>query len=182
MRLRAERTRLGLNQADLARIGGVSRNSQTAYESGKTPFTSEYLVCIAEAGLDPLYIITGGRSKGALSDEQARILEALDAVPAANRDALLNLVFSLSGKTPSNADLSLPSTAALSDALAGFFEASPDLSGDELVHELATSLPIILRAAADEIDDGRSDQRNTEPSPRAVGHAGHRVAQPVRRS
>lgn len=157
-RLRAERDRLGLSQAELARIGDVSRNSQTAYETGKTPFTSDYLVLVTGAGVDPLFVITGERSAGTLNSDQAAILSAFDILEPAGRTALLYISCSLSGQVVPAAPINLPSTAALEEAFAGFLEGSPGLKGDELVRELAMSLPTLLRGAADEIGVPQSDR------------------------
>ena len=181
-RLRAERDRLRLSQSELARIAGVSRNSQTAYETGKTPFTSEYLALVTEAGMDPLFIITGTRSTRVLTDEQASMLSAFDAANPTARSALLYLACSMVGRTAPVAPFNLPSTAALTDAFGGLLEASPGLVGDELARELAKRLPIILRSAEDEIVIPQSGSHG-DP----VGHQGdhdddRRAAQPRRRT
>lgn len=180
-RLRAERDRLHLSQAEFARIGGVSRNSQTAYETGKTPFTSDYLGLVTEAGADPLFIITGARSAGILDEEQASILAAFNALKPAGRDALLYLACSLAGHVAPAASINLPSTAALADAFGGLLEASPGLAGDELAHELATRLPIILRSAEDEIATPRSQSPGGAVAPRSGHDDDRRAARPGRR-
>jgi len=58
-RLKMERTRLGLTQADFARAGGVSTPSQTGYENGKAAPGIDYLAGIARIGVDVQYVITG---------------------------------------------------------------------------------------------------------------------------
>ena len=60
-RLREERVRLGLNQADLAAIGGVAKTSQFNYEKGERSPDAAYLAAVAEKGVDVLYVITGRR-------------------------------------------------------------------------------------------------------------------------
>ena len=180
-RLRAERDRLRLSQSELARIGGVSRNSQTAYETGKTPFTSEYLSLVTEAGMDPLFIITGSRSATVLTDSQASILSAFDAAPPMGQNALLYLACSLVGRAAPIAPIVLPSTAALADAFGGVLEASPGLAGDELAHELARRLPIILRSSGDEIAITQSDSRGHPVERQADRDDDRRAAQPARR-
>lgn len=65
-RLREERQRLGLDQRKMAIAGGVSRNSQLAYEAGHTPPNAEYLLELEKGGADAAYILTGRRSGGTL--------------------------------------------------------------------------------------------------------------------
>jgi transcriptional regulator with XRE-family HTH domain len=154
--LRCERERLRLSQADLARIGGVSRNSQLAYESGKTPFTSEYLKLVTDAGVDPAHVITGVRSEGSLGDDHARLLAGFDALSPHDRATILRIISSLSAQAAPPVVSRLPSRASLAEAFGALLDASPGLAGDDLAHELATRLPIILRAAEREIASPRS--------------------------
>jgi len=63
-RLREERVRLGLYQQDLADAGGVSRKTQSAYESGATAPDVAYLSLVAARGVDVLYVFTGQRERG----------------------------------------------------------------------------------------------------------------------
>lgn len=58
-RLRRERMRLGMEQYELAEIGGVGRMSQSNFESGKRQPRSLYLLRVALAGVDIRYVITG---------------------------------------------------------------------------------------------------------------------------
>jgi len=58
-RLRKERSRLDLNQADFALIAGVSRKSQSLYEKNERNPDAVYLSAIAAAGADVNYILTG---------------------------------------------------------------------------------------------------------------------------
>lgn len=60
-RLKEEREKLGLNQTDFAGIGGVGRKSQFNYEEGERQPDASYLVAIAGAGVDVLYVLTGQR-------------------------------------------------------------------------------------------------------------------------
>jgi len=59
--LRVERVRLGLNQSDLAKIGGVSKATQVAYEADSTKPDASYLARITEAGVDVYWLLTGRR-------------------------------------------------------------------------------------------------------------------------
>lgn len=73
-RLREERKRTGLNQADFAKAGGVHRNSQTEYETGKTPPNADYLSAVAELGVDVRYLLTGVRTTASLTASEAEVL------------------------------------------------------------------------------------------------------------
>jgi transcriptional regulator with XRE-family HTH domain len=57
-RLKRERMKSGLNQADFAAQGAVSKASQVAYESGVNSPDAVYLARLA-ANVDLLYVLTG---------------------------------------------------------------------------------------------------------------------------
>lgn len=61
-RLREERLRLNLNQADFAALAGASKRAQLKWEQGESAPAATVLSAFAEAGADVLYIITGKRS------------------------------------------------------------------------------------------------------------------------
>lgn len=63
-RLRAERERLGLSQADLAQLAEQSRKSQVRYEADERQPDASYLATIAKHGFDVLYILTGAHIPG----------------------------------------------------------------------------------------------------------------------
>ena len=58
-RLKKERLRLKLTQAQLADAGGVGRHAQSCYERDITLPRADYLSAITLLGVDVLYIITG---------------------------------------------------------------------------------------------------------------------------
>jgi transcriptional regulator with XRE-family HTH domain len=60
-RLKEERNRLGLSQAAIGEISGITKNSQINYEANKRSPDSAYLAKIAEIGADVNYILTGVR-------------------------------------------------------------------------------------------------------------------------
>lgn len=63
-RIQIERARLGLSQSALAKIGGVSRETQLNYEKkdgGSTP-NCVYLTRVMERGLDVMFVLTGKRA------------------------------------------------------------------------------------------------------------------------
>lgn len=62
-RLREERDRLGMNQADFAELAGVTKRTQANYESGSRHPDTEYLARIAKGGANVHYIVTGQPEK-----------------------------------------------------------------------------------------------------------------------
>jgi transcriptional regulator with XRE-family HTH domain len=60
-RLREERERLGLNQEGFGQLGGVRKQAQLLYEKDERKPDSDYLVAVAAAGVDVLFVLTGRR-------------------------------------------------------------------------------------------------------------------------
>jgi len=60
-RLRQERDRLGLSQADFAERGGVRRTTQHIYESNTRVPDLNYLERVQDAGADLAYLVLGER-------------------------------------------------------------------------------------------------------------------------
>lgn len=58
-RLRRERDRLGLTQDDFGRLGGVKRLTQYLYEQDSRVPDLRYLMRLAEAGVDVVYLLLG---------------------------------------------------------------------------------------------------------------------------
>jgi len=58
-RLRKERLRVGMDQRSMAEALGISRNSQQAYEAGRTPPPSDYLIAAHAKGVDIVFVLTG---------------------------------------------------------------------------------------------------------------------------
>ena len=86
-----ERARLGFNQADFGRLGGVGRTTQVNYESGHTSPTVEYLLALAGHGLDMLYVLTGQRGLdivGVLTAEEAALVDNYRAASPAHQASL----------------------------------------------------------------------------------------------
>lgn len=61
-RMKEERVRLGLKQAEIAEICGVSREIWGRYERGATVPGGDVLFSFARAGADVQFILTGGRA------------------------------------------------------------------------------------------------------------------------
>lgn len=97
-RLREERTRIGLNQDDFAKIGGVNRNTQGSYEKNDRSPDATYLANMAEAGVDVLYVITGKRatpSSDSLSPDEAQVLNSYRSMPEDDRASVRRLTAAL---------------------------------------------------------------------------------------
>ncbi len=74
-RIRSERVRLGLSQAEFGAIAGVQKNAQINYEADRRSPDANYLVSIQETGADAHYILTGRRE----ADEVRSILDEYGA-------------------------------------------------------------------------------------------------------
>lgn len=66
-RIRSERQRLGLNQAEFGRVAAVSRRTQAGYEAGEGAPGADYLAAMAARGVDILYVVTGRRDRPLVS-------------------------------------------------------------------------------------------------------------------
>ena len=93
-RLREERKRLSLTQADMAAAGGVKPNAQVHYESGDRAPTSDYLHRLLGAGIDVPFLFTGRRS-----------LTGAVPAPASDADAVRVPLFSATGSMGDGNDL-----------------------------------------------------------------------------
>lgn len=83
---------LGLKQAEMAKIGGVSLNTQNRYEGG-TPPPIDYLLRIGQAGADWYWIVTGNRIDTEPLDEvSAEIVNLLRQLPSELALVMLNHV------------------------------------------------------------------------------------------
>jgi transcriptional regulator with XRE-family HTH domain len=180
-RLRSCRKKMGVKQAEFAALGGVVLNSQSRYETGATEPNATYLARLASNGVDVLWILTGTRAGDRLSRDQAELLDAYEELQPQDRAALRQIASSLSGR-PSQSAMTLPSAEALAEAFGAFLEGSPGLDGAELVHELATRLPIILRGAGAEIAVPASETGGTPPEEQQAPDAGHREVPRARRT
>lgn len=88
-RIREERKKLKLSQAEFAVCADCSRNAQAIYERGESLPGSAYLVKLSEMGIDVQYILTGHRAPIAdISMEERALVENYRAMDKA---AQLNL-------------------------------------------------------------------------------------------
>lgn len=100
-RLREERVRKGLNQADFAALGGVSKNSQLSYERGSSPANVEYLLALGAQGVDVAYLMTGRRfeSDPDVGADTKWLLDAWFRLSTRERDGVMQLILTLAGLT-----------------------------------------------------------------------------------
>lgn len=80
-RLREERSRLGLSQAELGEAGGVQKQAQLKYEKGDRQPDALYLEAVAAAGVDVLYVLTGERVAAPASAPAVTSYERATVVP-----------------------------------------------------------------------------------------------------
>ena len=88
-RLKEERKRLGLKQAQLADVAGTTNVVQSRYESGDRSPDWGYLSAIAGAGVDVLYVLTGQRNTSTLDPDEADLVRRYREAPEAVRVAAL---------------------------------------------------------------------------------------------
>ena len=78
VRLKEERSRLGLNQTDLAAAGGVGKTTQINYEKGSGAPGAFYLAAVERLGIDVLYVLTGERRPAAADSITGSEMELLE--------------------------------------------------------------------------------------------------------
>lgn len=90
-RLRAERERLNMSQPAFAGLAGTSKQTLFSWERGKTAPDAHQLAAFAEAGVDVLYVVTGGRDPSLPAlDGAERVL--VDSYRRCNAQAQANLI------------------------------------------------------------------------------------------
>ncbi len=96
IRLAEERKRLGLRQAEFAALVGTDVPKQSLYETGRRELRADYLMRLADASVDIIYVLTGRRAEGAWLDEGASLLlDAYFALPGEMQRALVEFSASL---------------------------------------------------------------------------------------
>ena len=84
-RLREERKRLGLNQTELAVLGGIVKFTQINYEKDERSPDIEYLLKLQKAGVDVYFLLTGKRTPPATSDQLQPFPQRLEAMVKAEQ-------------------------------------------------------------------------------------------------
>ena len=80
VRLREERERLGLSQAEMSATTGVKPRTYQDWERGIATVSAEFLSVAATLGVDVLYVITGARAAVAAGLDPMRraVLDSFD--------------------------------------------------------------------------------------------------------
>lgn len=89
-RLKEERRRLGLTQAELAEKAGIAKKSQTNYELGNSAPGADYLAAAAGIGIDVLYVLTG--TAAPIAPEEGEMLAAYRRATPELRAAALRML------------------------------------------------------------------------------------------
>ncbi|KVE64663.1 transcriptional regulator [Burkholderia vietnamiensis] len=88
-RLKEERMRIGMSQAEFATLGGLGKQAQLNYESGARSPDANYLAALANVGVDVLYVITGDRAqRPTVPDDEAELLEGFRQLNDVGRTAV----------------------------------------------------------------------------------------------
>ena len=102
-RLKDERKRLKLSQAQLGEAGGVSKDAQLNYENGSRSPSAGYLELIANAGVDVQFLLTGKRSSpDSMTEEVLTLVRAYEASSEDGRRALQMVALLAIKATPTN--------------------------------------------------------------------------------
>lgn len=104
-RLRDERLATRKSQAEFGQLAGVSENSQTAYEKGKTPPTVSYLLKLRPHGVDIGYVLTGVRLDSSLGFEGELLVELFGKLSEREREGVMQLLMILGGQSISTAEI-----------------------------------------------------------------------------
>ena len=70
LRIREERERLGINQEDFGKLGGIGRATQIFYESGTRFPSTAYFERLEKTGIDITYLLCGVRSLTTFNEEK----------------------------------------------------------------------------------------------------------------
>lgn len=84
-RLRDERKQTGMNQSQLALIGGVVKATQINYERNERLPDAGYLLKLHDAGFDVYFILTGKRTPETTPDKLQPFPQRLDAMVKAEQ-------------------------------------------------------------------------------------------------
>jgi len=91
-RLKEERIKLNLSQAELGELCGVKKLAQFNYEKGERFPDAAYLMQATKVGIDVNYLLTGNRSTGALSSDEVFMLEKIRQTSPEIKNQILMLL------------------------------------------------------------------------------------------
>lgn len=162
-RLRHERVRLGLTQAQLGTAGGVSLNSQNDYESStkdRLP-KADYLIAIAKVGVDIGFVVTGKRSSSDLPADEQQWLELFRSTSEQERAMFLRMFAAAVGAPAQAAKAAelLPAEPVLRQMFRAMLAGvDPTEDKDKMAAYLAEILPGSLELAEQPWDDAGAQQ------------------------
>lgn len=96
-RLKEERKRLKMTQAEFAEAGGIGVSALKLYEGEDRDPGAQCLYELSTIGLDAQYVITGIRSKTALASDEKLLLDGYRSLDLATRKHTLAFVLTESG-------------------------------------------------------------------------------------
>lgn len=96
-RLREERKRLKMTQAVFSEKGGIGVSALKLYEGNERDPGAAFLYEISTEGADAQYIVTGIRSKSALSSDEQVLLDGYRSLDPATKKRMLAFVLTESG-------------------------------------------------------------------------------------
>lgn len=99
-RLLVERQRLGLSQSDFAEAAGVAYGTYLNYEKGRRSPDAEFLIRLANRGVDALYVITGRRDTGSLSPAEEGLIGHYRLLPLHQQAAFVQFVQAMAANSP----------------------------------------------------------------------------------
>lgn len=79
----------------MASIGGVQRGAQNRYESGERTPDADYLMAVAQAGVDVSFVLTGKPSANSIAPDEQALLAAYRALDARSKAAAIGAVSGL---------------------------------------------------------------------------------------
>ena len=100
-RLKEIRLKKNLTQEAFAEIAGVTKKSQINYEKGERSPDADYLMHLAEAGMDVKYLLSGKRDRSKLNHIQGQLLDFYDSADSDSRAVVFDLfMIEQSGESP----------------------------------------------------------------------------------
>ncbi len=102
-RLKAERHRLGMTQAQMAAIVEISTNSQNAYEHDAVSPPEKYLSHLIKHGVDINFLFTGEYAASGASRQISELLAVLNQLPPAHQATAFAVMSLYQAAPPANA-------------------------------------------------------------------------------
>lgn len=96
-RLKEERKRLKMTQAEFAAAGGIGVSALKLYEGEERDPGAQCLFELSASGLDAQYVITGIRSKNALAADEQLLLEGFRDLDAKTKKRVLAFILTEAG-------------------------------------------------------------------------------------